>query len=113
MKVLNGIKNFFVSLFQFVFYFRRFFLAIPVVYVAVKEAKKGMEQLPELVGLVLEKNGTYSLLVPREQAVFLPLIITGGCLLCMFFSRKVFYPWLISVVTLVIPVLILLLNQLF
>jgi hypothetical protein len=42
--------------------------------------------------------------------VYVPLAITGGCLLMMVFSRKVIYPWLISVFSLVLPLLVLALN---
>lgn len=67
--------------------------------------------LPERVGLFLSTEGTFSLLVSRQQAVFGPLLVTGLSLIFMAASRKVFYPWLISVITLVLPFLIQLLNQ--
>ena len=37
-------------------------------------------------------------------------LIAGGCLLLMFLSRRVIYPWLISIFTLVLPLLLLLSN---
>lgn len=110
---LKPVGRFFRSAGQFIFCFRKFFLAIPVVVVAIILAKQNLAQLPDYVGLILEKTGSYSIMVPRIQAVQWPLYITGGCLLLMCFSRKVFYPWLISVITLVIPILIRLLNVYF
>jgi Na+-driven multidrug efflux pump len=43
-------------------------------------------------------------------AVTFPLMITGACLVLTFLSRKSIYPWLISVFSLVIPVLLLVTN---
>jgi len=39
--------------------------------------------------------------------VYFPLMITGGCIGLMFLSRKPIYPWLTSLFTLAIPVLLL------
>lgn len=113
MKVLGAIGRFFKSAWQFIFFFRRVFMAIPVGVAAYLQAKRSLSLLPLQVGILLAKDGSYARLITRDQAVYYPLAITGICLLCMFCSRKAFYPWLISVVTLVIPTLILLLNQLF
>ena len=93
------------------FCFRKIFLAIPVVVVAIVLACQNAAILPEQVGLFLSTEGTFSMLVSRQQAVLGPLLVTGVGLIFMAVSRKVFYPWLISVVTLVLPVLIRLLNQ--
>ena len=103
MKTMRSIGAFLRSAWQFVFCFRKVFLAIPVIVTAMV--------LPERVGLFLSTEGTFSLLVSRQQAVFGPLLVTGLSLIFMAASRKVFYPWLISVITLVLPFLIQLLNQ--
>lgn len=113
MKIIKGIGRFFSSLLHFIYYFRRIFMAAPVVYAAIELAKRNMAELPLQVGLILGKQGTYELLLPRTEAVYFPLALTGVCILCMFLSRKAFYPWLISVVTLAVPPLLLLLNTLF
>ncbi len=110
---LRPVGRFLRSAGQFIFWFRKFFLAIPVIVVAILLAKQNLAQLPDYVGLILSRAGTYSIMVPKAQAVLWPLYITGGSLLLMCFSRKVFYPWLISIITLVIPVLIRLLNVYF
>ena len=85
-------------------------LLVPVVIAAVMLAMHNMKTLPETVGIDLQANGEFAQTISRDMAVYIPLAITGGCLLMMVFSRKVIYPWLISVFTLVLPLLVLLLN---
>jgi hypothetical protein len=111
MKTMRSIGAFLRSAWQFVFCFRKVFLAIPVIVTAIVLACRNASVLPERVGLFLSTEGTFSLLVSRQQAVFGPLLVTGLSLIFMAASRKVFYPWLISVITLVLPFLIQLLNQ--
>lgn len=90
---------------------RSVFMAIPVVYFALKLASYNLENLPELVGFNLQSNGEYAQMVARETAVMGPLAVTAACLVLMFFSRKSVYPWLISIFSLVLPILVLLTNQ--
>lgn len=90
--------------------FRKIFITIPVVYGAVKLAMYNQEHLPEAVGLNLLENGEYAFTVARDMAVMGPLAVTAACLLLMLFSRKTLYPWLISVFSLVLPILILITN---
>lgn len=86
-------------------------LSVPVVYAALKIAEYNMEHLPESVGLNLQATGEFASTVSRELAVYGPLGLTAGCLLMMLCSRKVMYPWAISIFTLVIPILLLFSNQ--
>lgn len=90
--------------------FRKLFLTIPVVYGAVKLAMYNREHLAEQVGLNLLENGEYAYTVARDVAVMGPLAVTAACLLLMFCSRKTLYPWLISMFSLVVPILILVTN---
>lgn len=113
MKVMRSIGHSLHVAWRFVFYFRKVFLAIPVIVFALIFAKQNMGLLPETVGLLLTTDGGFSLSITRQQAVIAPLLITAIPLVCMFLSRKVFYPWLISVVTLVVPFLLRYLNQIF
>ena len=62
------------------------------------------------VGIDIQANGEFAKSISREMAVYGPLALTGGCLLMMIFSRKVIYPWLISVFTLLLPLLLIALN---
>lgn len=98
------------QIFVWLYRLRRVFLAIPVVWAALKIAAQNMQQLPEMVGLNLQSTGEFAQMVSREYAVYGPLGVTALCLLLMFFSRKPLYPWLISIFTLVLPLLIYLTN---
>lgn len=92
------------------FRLRKFVLAAPVVYYALKLASYNMEHLPEQVGLNLQSTGEFATTIARSLAVMGPLGLTAACLLLMFCSRKALYPWAISVFTLVLPVLLLVSN---
>ena len=89
---------------------RKVVLAIPVVYYALKIAAYNGEHLPEDVGLMLLANCEFAYTVSRYLAVMGPLVLTGGCLVMMLFSRKALYPWAISIFTLILPLLLLVSN---
>lgn len=89
---------------------RKIVLAIPVVYYALKLAGYNGQHLPEQVGLLLLANGDFAYTVSRYLAVTGPLVLTGGCLVMMLFSRKALYPWAISIFTLILPLLLLVSN---
>lgn len=93
-----------------VYRLRSLFLSIPVIIAALRLAAYNSDHLPLLVGLNLQTTGEFAKVISRQTAVTVPLLITGGCLLLMFFSRKTLYPWLISVFSLAIPVLLLVTN---
>lgn len=94
-----------------VYRLRGIFMAIPVIFAALKLAVYNSEHLPLLVGINLQSTGEFSQMISRQTAVTAPLIITGGCLVLTLFSRKNLYPWLISVFSLVIPILLLITNN--
>lgn len=89
---------------------RSVILAIPVGVAAVFLALHNQINLPDMVGVDLQASGEYAQLVSKELAVFGPLAVTAVCLLLMFCSRKVVYPWLISVFSLALPLLLLVTN---
>lgn len=89
---------------------RALFLSIPVIIAALRLAAYNSDHLPLLVGLNLQTTGEFAKVISRQTAVTVPLLITGACLVLVIFSRKVLYPWLISVFSLVIPVLLLVTN---
>ena len=95
---------------KWIMHLRKIFLAIPVVYGALRVAEYANEHLPEKVGLNLLENGEYAYTVTKEIAVLGPLAITAACLLLMFCSKRTLYPWLISLFSLVLPLMILLTN---
>lgn len=89
-----------------IYHLRSLFLAIPIAYLALRLAAYNSEHLPLLVGLDLQSTGEFAKTISRQTAVTMPLFLTGGCLATMFFSRKTLYPWLISLFSLIIPVLL-------
>lgn len=95
---------------SWIFRLRKVFMAIPVVYLAIRIAIANMDRLPEAVGLNLQSTGEFAMMVTRNYAVFGPLLVTGFCLLLMFCSRKALFPWIISIFSLVLPYLIYLTN---
>ena len=95
---------------SWVFRLRSVGLAIPVAVGAVCLAVYNEVTLPAMVGIDLLANGEYAQMIPREVAVVFPLALTALCPLFMFCSRRVVYPWLISLFSLVLPLLILITN---
>ena len=93
---------------RWMFKLRSLFLSIPVAFAAIALALENLKRLPEEVGLFMQTNGEYAYVVSRATAVNAPLIITGVCLLLMCCSRRVVYPWLISIFSLALPVLLML-----
>lgn len=90
---------------------RAIFLSIPVIFAALKLAAYNSEHLPLLVGLDLQTTGEFAKTISRQAAVTFPLMLTGACLVLMCFSKKTLYPWLISVFSLTIPLLLLITNM--
>ena len=89
---------------------RSIFLAIPVVWYALKLAAYNSSHLPEEVGINLLSNVAFAMTISRELAVMGPLVVTAACLVLMVTSRKALYPWAVSVFTLILPVLLLVSN---
>ena len=96
--------------YQIIMRFRKIFITIPVVYGALKLAAYNRDHLGAEVGLLLQENGSYAYTVTRDMAIMGPLAVTAACLLLMFCSRRTLYPWLISMFSLALPVLILITN---
>lgn len=95
---------------MWIFRLRKVLLSIPVLVAAIYLAVQNMKLLPEQVGINLLSTGDFAQTISRSAAVIGPLGLTALCLLLMVISRKTIYPWLISIFTLVLPVLIRLTN---
>lgn len=93
-----------------IYHLRKVFMAIPVVYYALKLAAYNAANLPETVGLNIQPNGTYAETISRAAAINGPLMVTAVCLGLMFLSRKTVYPWVISIFSLIIPLMLLFTN---
>ena len=98
------------SLWKWAYRLRSVILAIPVAATAVILAIHNQAKLPDTVGINIQTNGEYAQMVGKSVAVLGPLAVTAVCLLMVFCSKKVFYPWLISVFSLVLPLLIYITN---
>lgn len=90
---------------------RKVFMAIPVVYAAMRLAFYCQDHLPEMVGLNLQASGEYAQIISKSTAVYGSLGITAACLVLMFCSRRALYPWLISIFSLIVPIFLLISNQ--
>lgn len=109
-SVYTKIKNVIGVIIMLIYRLRSVFLAIPVVYYALKLASYNMKHLPEKVGINLQATGEFALYLSRSAAVMGPLVLTSGCIVMMFFSRKALFPWAVSIFTLVLPLLLLVSN---
>jgi hypothetical protein len=98
------------SFWKWIYRFRSLLLAIPVVIASVILAIYNTIKLPAVVGINMQSNGEYAMAVAKAVAVLGPFALTTVCLLLMFCSKKVLYPWLISVFSLVLPLILLFSN---
>ena len=110
LNVFRTIGRVIKGICKWIFNLRGFFMAIPVALAALYLAARNMARLPEEVGINLLANGEYQYLISRELAVMAPLLVTALCLVMMWLSRRTIYPWIISIFTLVLPILIWLTN---
>ena len=91
---------------KWVYRLRSVILAIHVALATVVIAIHNQAVLPSAVGFYMLTSGEYSFEVTKIVAVLGPVAVTAVCLLMTFCSRKVLYPWLISVFSLVLPLFI-------
>lgn len=110
-KGVGAVVKFVRVLWAYIYKLRGLFLYLPVAIVAIWLACKNLAELPETVGLVLQSTGEFSVMVGRGTAVFCPLLLTALCLLLVVCSKRTLYPWLISVFSLVLPILIQFINM--
>ena len=88
----------------------KIFLAIPVAWGAIVLAIANAARLPELVGFNLQADRSFAIYMGRLPAVLAPLLITLVCLLLMFLSKRTLTPWLVSVFSLALPLIIWITN---
>ena len=89
---------------------RSILLSIPVIALAVEFALENKNRLPDAVGINLLESGEFAYYVTKDVAVMGPLAVTAVCLLLMFCSRRVLYPWLIALCSLALPWLVYITN---
>ena len=109
-KVYRRAKEIWVKAWPWIWQARKLLLALPVVYLMLYFARLNWNVLPEQVGLNLQTSGDYARYISKELAVYGPMGVTGGCLTMMFLSRKTIYPWMICMISMLLPLLILITN---
>ena len=62
-----------------IFKLRKVFMAVPVVFLAIRIAAANLQRLPEAVGINMQSNGEFAMMVTRNYAVYGPLAISGHC----------------------------------
>ena len=95
----------------YIYKLRGLLLAMPVIIGAIILACYNMNNLPSEVGLNLQASGEFAKTISRNSAVMLPLGVTGVCVVLTLCSKKPLYPWLISLFSLVLPLLIYVINR--
>lgn len=110
LKVIKGIDKVLMTIWRYLLAFKKLWISIPIGFAAIMLALNNLAKLPAVVGLNLQKNGVFATQIPRELAVFCPLLVTLICLLLMFCSRRTLTPWFVSLASLALPVVILLIN---
>ena len=95
---------------KWIYRLRGFIFSIPIAAAAVIIALYNQVVLPDMVGLNMQSNGEFAMMIGKGFAVLGPLVITGVCLLLIYCSRRILYPWLISLFSLVLPLVILFTN---
>ena len=83
---------------------RSLVLSIPVFVCAAALAIRNARQLPMYVSVIT--LGQNQFLITRSVAVLVPLSVSCICIVLMLCSKKMLYPWLVSVLSLVLPLVI-------
>lgn len=109
--IYKRIETVVVALCSWIFRLRKVFMVVPVLWAALELAIYSRDNLPETVGFNIQASGEFAQMISRDTAVYGPLGLTCACLVLVLLSRRTVYPWIISIFTLVLPVLILMLNS--
>ena len=109
-EVFEKIGYVLLVIWKWIYNLRSIILAVPVVIGAIRLAIMNMSRLPDSVGIMLLSSGAYQWMVDKPIAVMGPLAVTAACLFLMFISRRVVYPWMISIFSLTLPLLIYITN---
>lgn len=109
-RVLRSVWKVISMIWSYIFRLRGLLLTAPVIIAAVVFACMNYSNLPDTVGIMLTTSGEFSYSVGRGIASLLPLCLTAVCVLLTVCSKKTLFPWLVSVFSLVLPVVIYLIN---
>lgn len=100
----------FKTTWHYIWMFRAVIISVPVLVASICQAFRNASRLPETVGLNIQANGEFAMTMARPAAVLLPLLITIGSIILTCCTKRPLFPWLISIFTLVLPVLIWIIN---
>ena len=100
---------------MWIYRLRSLILGIPVGVAAVILALRNARSLPAQIAISIPKVQDGALVIvshmlDKNIAVMGPLAITALCILMMFLSKRMTYPFLISVFTLGVPVALYYMN---
>ena len=95
----------FKAMLRWIFHLRSVVLSLPVAVIALILAVNNVAMLPG--GLTIGA-GNDVITIGRSVLIMGPLALTALSILMTLFSKKVIYPWLISIFTLLLPVVLLL-----
>ena len=102
----------------YMYQLRSILLAAPVAAAALILANQNMKRLPEMVEITklsINRDAEFALfgflemttdVITRDTAVFGPAMITALCLLMMMLSKRTLYPFIISVFSLCLPIIL-------
>lgn len=107
---LKRVWNVLLIIWTYLVKLRKVFVAVPIAWIAIRLAFQNMARLPETVGLSLEVDGSFAIELSRELAVLCPVALTALCLLLMFCSKRILTPWVVSALTLIVPIYIWVIN---
>ncbi len=96
------------NIWDWIFKLRKLILAIPVLVGMIWLAVRNYRTLPDEIPVILLTDGLAEQMIPRDVAVYGPIAVTMLCLLLMMCSRKTLYPWLISIFSLILPIMFML-----
>ena len=117
-RVFRAIGRTFRDLWKYVFWFRSIVLGAPMAAAAIIVAVQSARRLPETVNYIKltvdtqAANALFGLFVmtqetiTRNQAVVIPMALTALCIVLMIFSKRMLYPFMIGLLTLVLPYII-------
>ena len=96
------------TIWDWIFKLRKLILAIPVVAAMIMLAVRNYRTLPDEIPVILLTDGLAERMIPKDIAVYGPIAVTMLCLLLMMCSRKTLYPWMISIFSLILPIMFML-----
>lgn len=100
------------TVWEWIFKLRKLILAIPVVVAMIMLAVRNFRLLPNEIPVILPTDGLAEQMIPKDVAVYGPIAVTMLCLLLMMCSRKTLYPWVISIFSLILPIMFMLSGML-